>query len=237
MTDVLGEATISAVAAGDRFYGKYRGTVVDVDDPRRSGCIKVKVPEVLDEVETGWAMPCTPYTGASSGLYAIPPVGAPVWVEFEAGDVSRPIWSGGWWGPMEAPGIAASPLASPSRREIRSESGLTVALDDDGKELLVSDGAGTTLLKIKATSGQIEITALAQVQLEAPRIKHGKGASEPAVLGQQLFSYLSQLATLFNSHIHPGEMAAGIFPVTPMVPVAPFPPPPPSLLSLKNALE
>ena len=30
----------------------------------------------------------------ASGFYAIPPIGAGVWIEFEAGDVSRPIWVG-----------------------------------------------------------------------------------------------------------------------------------------------
>jgi hypothetical protein len=31
------------------------------------------------------------------GFWAIPPVGANVWIEFEGGDPSHPIWSGGFW--------------------------------------------------------------------------------------------------------------------------------------------
>jgi hypothetical protein len=37
--------------------------------------------------------------------------------------------------------------------------------------------------------------------------------------------------------VHPGELALGIFPVTPAPPVAPMPPPSPSLLSIKVLLE
>ena len=50
-----------------------------------------------------WALPCVPYAGTTSGFFAIPPVGAGIWIEFEAGDVSRPIWSGAWWGSGELP--------------------------------------------------------------------------------------------------------------------------------------
>ena len=231
------ELTVSVDTATDRYYGKYRGLITDVNDPQHAGRVKVKVPEVLADVETGWALPCTPYAGTNTGLYTIPPVNAPVWVEFEAGDVSRPIWSGGWWGPNEAPGSPSSSTPAPGRRELRSESGLTVALDDDAGELLVSDSNGNNLMRIKAQSGQIEITASSQITLEATSIKHGSNATEPAVLGQQLTTYLNQLVTLFNAHMHPGQMAAGVLPVTPAPPVGPFTPPTPSILSTKNTVE
>ncbi len=233
----IAELTTSVDASTDRFYGKYRGQVADTNDPLQSGRVKVSVPEVLGDVQTGWALPCTPYASKGHGLYTIPPVGASVWVEFEAGDVSRPIWTGGWWGPSEAPGAPSSPLPSPNRRELVSETGLTVALDDDSGELLISDANGTNLMRIKAQAGQIELTALTQVTIEATRILHGQGATEPAVLGNQLLTYLTQLVTMFNTHLHPGELAAGVIPVTPAPPVAPFPPAPPTLLSLKNSVE
>ena len=63
------------------------------------------------------------------------------------------------------------------------------------------------------------------------------GAAHPAVLGDLLLSYLAQLVAMFNAHVHPGELALGIFPVTPAPPVAPMPPPSPTLLSIKVLLE
>ncbi|MGW7018090.1 phage baseplate assembly protein V [Streptomyces decoyicus] len=233
---MLEDTVLSLAVRADRYYGKYRGEVTDVDDPLKSGRMKAKVPEVLGDVETGWALPCVPYAGSASGLYAIPEKGTPIWVEFEAGEPSRPIWAGCWWGPLEAPGAPTSPLPSPTRRELRSESGLTVALDDDGHTLVISDGTGQNLLQIEANSGQVQLQALTQVTLEAPIIGHGQNAGEPAVLGTQLLSYLSQIVTQLNTHIHPGQAtAAG--PVTPAPPVPALSPPASTLLSLKNMVE
>ena len=79
----------------DRFYGKYRGIVVNNIDPLNLGRLMAMVPEVLGEVPSGWASACAPYAGPQAGLFAVPPIGAGVWIEFEAGDTSRPIWVGG----------------------------------------------------------------------------------------------------------------------------------------------
>ena len=68
-----------------RYYGKYRGTVTNNADPENLGRVKAQVPGVLGQAETGWALPCTPYAGNGSGVYAVPEPGATVWIEFEAG--------------------------------------------------------------------------------------------------------------------------------------------------------
>lgn len=81
------------------YYGKYRGYVHDVDDPDGRGRIRAIVPRLLGaETPTGWALPCAPYAGPDQGLYTVPDVGAGVWIEFEEGDLHRPIWAGQWWG-------------------------------------------------------------------------------------------------------------------------------------------
>jgi hypothetical protein len=71
------------------------------------------------------------------------------------------------------------------------------------------------------------------VVVEAPQIELVDAASHPLVFGDELMSYLSQMVSLFNAHLHPGELAAGVLPVTPAPPVPPFQPPTPALLSLK----
>src|SRR5262249_8883078 len=81
----------------NRHFGKYRGIVTDNDDPTKRGRVKVKVPAVYDETLEVWAMPCLPYTGNNVGVYTVPEPNAGVWVEFEAGDPSYPIWTGGYW--------------------------------------------------------------------------------------------------------------------------------------------
>ncbi len=79
----------------NRFYGKYRGTVSEIDDDTLR--IKAKVPDVLGDQDTGWCEPCVPYAGPDVGIVFIPEVGAGVWIEFEKGDVSLPIWVGCYW--------------------------------------------------------------------------------------------------------------------------------------------
>jgi hypothetical protein len=89
-----------------RFYGKFRGKVVENVDPMILGRILVEVPSVPSST-LNWAMPCVPYAGPQVGFYAIPPIGANVWVEFEAGDPNYPVWVGCFWSegqvPLEAP--------------------------------------------------------------------------------------------------------------------------------------
>jgi type VI secretion system secreted protein VgrG len=89
----------------NRYYGKYRGYVSNVSDPQKQGRVKAYVPRLLGETETGWAMPCAPYAGPDQGFYAVPELGAGVWIEFEGGDLSKPIWAGTWWGKPEATDI------------------------------------------------------------------------------------------------------------------------------------
>jgi hypothetical protein len=221
----------------DRFYGKYRGLVTKTADPLALGRIQASVPEVLGDVDTGWALPCAPYAGAGAGLFTVPPVGAGVWIEFEGGDVSRPICAGTWWGTGDPPKDEQGSPAKPAMKILRSEAGLIVALDDGGQTLTLSDSAGSNLLRITVQAGTIEIKSAKRVTIEAPKIEHGKAASHPAVFGDQLLSYLSTLVSTFNAHVHPGELAAGFIPVTPAPPVALAQPPTQTLLSTKNVVE
>ncbi|HEY6724382.1 MAG TPA: phage baseplate assembly protein V [Polyangiaceae bacterium] len=223
---------------GRRFYGKYRGLVSVNVDPQNRARLKAMVPEVLGEVPTGWALPCAPYAGTGAGFFAVPPVGAGVWIEFEAGNVSRPIWTGTWWASGEVPmHETGSQAQAPTSKIFRTELGLLLAMDDLAQTITLSDGVGVNLMTIKVTQGTIQIKSAVKVQLEAPLIQHGQGGTHPAVFGDQLLTYLNQLVTMFNSHVHPGELAGGFLPVTPAPPVAPFPPATPSLISTKVVVE
>ena len=79
-----------------RFYGKYRGEVIDNDDIEGRGRILALVPGVPGML-LNWALPCTPYGGELVGFFSIPPIGANVWIEFEGGNPTHPIWSGCFW--------------------------------------------------------------------------------------------------------------------------------------------
>lgn len=83
----------------NRHFGKFRGYVHDVKDPENRGRIRAVVPRLLGEdTPTGWALPSAPYAGPDQGFFTVPELGSGVWLEFEEGDLSRPVWSGMWWG-------------------------------------------------------------------------------------------------------------------------------------------
>ncbi len=108
-----------------------------------------------------------------------------------------------------------------------------VVLNDSGPTISVSDKNGSNLVKIDVSQGQITVEASTKVVVNATQIELVDGASHPLVFGDSLLQYLNQLVTLFNTHMHPGELAAGILPVTPAPPVPPFTPATPDLLSLQ----
>ena len=78
----------------EKYYGKYRGTVVNNVDPMLTGRIQAIVPDVSAVAPTSWAMPCFPVAGIQTGSLGVPPVGAGVWIEFERGDPDYPVWTG-----------------------------------------------------------------------------------------------------------------------------------------------
>jgi phage baseplate assembly protein gpV len=209
------------------YYGKYRGQVTDNNDPNNLGRVKAKVPRVLGDEETGWALPAFIYGGASEqGFFAVPDVGAGVWIEFEGGDLSYPIWSGTWFTSGDIP-----ESAQPSKKVLKTKKGHKIVFDDDGGSLEITDSNGNT---VTMDSSTVKVAAgnASKVVIDAPQIELVANASHPVVFGDELMQYLNQIVQIFQSHMHPGE-TAGPFPVTPMAPVPPMPAPTPSLLSTK----
>jgi len=116
-------------------YGKYRGFVADNHDPKKLGRLKVRVPSVFRNEVVGWALPCMPYGGVTQqGMFMIPDVDAQIWVEFEEGDISRPIWVGTFWQQEgDSPDEAAKD--EPTTRMLQTRSGHILQFDDaDGEE-------------------------------------------------------------------------------------------------------
>jgi uncharacterized protein involved in type VI secretion and phage assembly len=122
----------------NRFFGKYRGVVEEVDpDTMR---IKATVPAVLADTST-WCMPCVPFAGNGSGFCFLPEVGSGVWIEFEAGDVAYPLWTGCYWFTGEAPEDAAEKV-----RLLVTASGAKLVFDDDAGEIRLEDENGASIV-------------------------------------------------------------------------------------------
>lgn len=110
-----------------KVYGKYSGEVINNQDPELLGRITVRVPSIFGATQAVLARPCLPY-----GHFFIPPVGAKVWVEFEAGDLNYPLWVGTWYPEGTTPAEAA--LDPPDSRVIQTASGHTIQLFDQADE-------------------------------------------------------------------------------------------------------
>ena len=153
------------MTAGAKYYGKYRGTVVQNVDPEQRGRIQAMVPDVSNIVPTTWATACVPLAGKSMGTYVVPQIGAGVWIEYEQGDPDYPIWTGGFWGvAAEVPPLALA--GNPASPSIVLQTGLqnTISLSD------VPGPTGGILLK-SATGAMIVVNDLGIT------ISNGKGAT------------------------------------------------------------
>ncbi len=161
-----------------RYFGKYRGLVATIaPDPTLRGRIQVIVPAVLGE-SIVWAMPCVPYAGRNVGFHMLPAIGAGVWVEFEAGDPSYPIWSGCYWAQGEVP--AADNLQTV--KYIRTET-LTLRIDDLLNQLVIETITGSRItvgaLDIKIEAIQVDTSSGARsVNVNPARVSTNKGAQE-----------------------------------------------------------
>lgn len=211
-----------------RFFGKYRGIVKDNQDPTQRGRLEVFVPAVMDQKPV-WAMPCLPYGGNNMGIYTIPEPGTGVWVEFEAGDPSYPIWVGCFWGDGEVPQNNRNVSATPPLKILRTQQGLMVTLDDQQQAIAISDKNGNNLINIEVQQGKVTVKGNLKVVVEAPQIELVGNATHPVVFGDQLLQYLNQLVQVYLTHTH--VVGSPASPSAP--PVPPITPPSPNLLSKK----
>ncbi|HME37166.1 MAG TPA: phage baseplate assembly protein V [Candidatus Sulfotelmatobacter sp.] len=166
----MNEQTIQDVieSVRGRFYGKYRGTVTEVDPATMR--IKAKVPSVYGETESGWALPCVPYAGDSVGFAFLPEVDSAVWIEFEAGNVSFPVWTGGFWLSQQAPSDAA-----PAVKVIVTKQ-LKLLFDDDQDSITLQDSNGNS---VTLDSSGITLTRGSQtVQVSDSEVNINSGALE-----------------------------------------------------------
>ena len=173
-------------AQATRYFGKYRGTVLNNLDPEQRGRLTLSVPAVLGAIPSTWAEPCAPLagpTGPPMGVYFVPPIGTGVWVEFENGDPSYPVWVGCRFGvasdvpTLARAGIPAAPnlvlqtlgqhslvlsdLPGPTGGlMLKSATGASIIVNDTGIYITNGKGAGITLVgpTVTINNGALTIT-------------------------------------------------------------------------------
>jgi phage baseplate assembly protein gpV len=161
---------------GGKLYGKYPAEVVDnqpPDDGAHRGELTVKVPGILEETPQGTgeqplqaiARPCF-----QPGFFFVPDIGARVWVEFAAGDVNQPVWTGVWYPSDASPQTSDDQAPVEQQKIIRTTSGHVIQLDDtDGEEKIVIFAKGGAVVEIKSDE-TISITGKS-VTIETDELK------------------------------------------------------------------
>jgi hypothetical protein len=148
-----------------------------------------------------------------------------VWVEFEAGDPSYPIWVGCFWADGQVPKNERGTQAAPPLKIIRSQKGLLVTLDDKQQVITLSDKDGNNLVTIEVQQGKVTVKGAQKVVVEAPQIELVENATHPVVLGDKLLQYLNRLVVAYQLHTHT--------PSPPSPPSTPLPPATPDLISTR----
>lgn len=180
MADLM-EQTVERLVerVGSSYFGKYRGIVTDVDDPSNQCRIRATVPAVLGEQACGWALPAAPFAGDGHGMVMLPKVGSGVWIEFEAGRLDNPIWSGAWWASGQRPDPQGAGV-----RVIVSEKGHTLILDDEADEVKLVHGSGP---EIKMTATEIVLTCGAcEIKISSQNISLNNGLIKVGLAGVSL---------------------------------------------------
>jgi uncharacterized protein involved in type VI secretion and phage assembly len=163
----------------EKFYGKYRGLVLNNIDPMQMNRLQVQVPDVAGLIPVTWAMPCVPLAGLQNGMVALPVIGSGVWVEFEQGNPDYPIWVGCFWGsaaevPVLAhatpPGLSAITLQTPL------QNGLTISdLPGPTGGIMLKSATGATLI-VNDTGIYIQNGKGASIIMTGPTVNVNAGA-------------------------------------------------------------
>jgi uncharacterized protein involved in type VI secretion and phage assembly len=163
----------------ERYYGKYRGVVLNNVDPMQQGRLQVQVPDVAGLTPVTWALPCVPVAGIQNGMYALPLIGSGVWVEFEQGDPDKPIWVGCFWGSAaEVPALARAtpPGIQGITLQTTLQNGLTVSdLPGPTGGILLRSATGASLI-VNDTGIYIQNGKGASITLIGPTVTVNNGA-------------------------------------------------------------
>jgi len=158
-----------------RYYSCYRGYVADNNDPEYMGRLKVNVPEIHGKgVPNYWAWSKGIYAGNQEGFYVIPKKGDSIWVSFEAGDPSKPVWEYGWWAKKESPETGR---VKDQTNSVFQSGGHRLEFDSKEERVRITNKAGFVI----------------EMNKEGISLGKNSAGDEPAVLGDTLQKLLEDI--------------------------------------------
>lgn len=200
----------------NRFYSIYRGIVKDNRDPRNTNSLLVYIPEVLNGI-TVWAYAKgQPGFAQWGGKFFTPNPGDVVYITFENGDASMPLWEYHGWADNECP----YPLDKPGFAGIVTPQGNSIIIDEVHNTLKIS------------FKGKVLINAAEDVVINSDTMVHLSGTkgvviNEGKNLGlikikeltdklNKTIEELNQLKLELSTHTHTAPNGPTSPPVTPL---------------------
>lgn len=172
----------------NRYYSIYRGVVSENKDPEFRGRLKIQCPAAYQSTHYEyWALPSGLPSGETT-LWQIPSVGDVVWVQFEGGDVSKPVWSWGAFAGNKAPKAAKVDGVNIKATVWQSASGHRLILDDKNGVVTIETARG----------GKVVIDKDSTIILDAPNVVLSQ-AAQAAVRGDDLKRLLTQVLTALET--------------------------------------
>lgn len=162
-------------------HGLVTAEVIDNDDPRKLGRIRVRERGGNPENVAGspWARQITPFAGNGRGIAFLPEIGDEVMLGFEEGDPERPYVLGSVWNGQDV-------CPGPAPKRIITKSGNQIVMDDAGIIEIFSPN-GTCLMQfsndVKGTpritihsEGDLILEAKERIQLNCKTLVEVVGA-------------------------------------------------------------
>lgn len=206
MADLTQQIVDHGLDAVGRHYSVYRGVVSDIEDPLNMDRLLVFVPE-LDIQE--WALPRGSHGSHVCGFRAhpLPKVQDIVYVTFEDGNPSLPLWEWHSWAEFQRP-------------EEFDDPDVCGLITPKGTQILVNDRTGEVFIKAKQRMA-IQAEGDDGIAIQAEKIY--LNSSDQVIVNQgkygvidinelteklnQLVREVNVLRSTFNTHTHPGVQA------------------------------
>jgi uncharacterized protein involved in type VI secretion and phage assembly len=162
---------------GTRYYGKYRATVLNNVDTENRGRVQVQLADRYGLFPSTWAMPSFPVASIQHGICVIPPIHASVWIEFEAGDLDFPVWSGGFFeNAGEMPALAAAGTPATPNIVMQTTGQVTLLLSDNPLANVLIKSASGAMIQIGSSGILISNGQGAVISLSGPTVSVNNGA-------------------------------------------------------------
>lgn len=160
-----------------KLYGKYRGIVVDNNDPLKLGRLKIRVQAAYGDQARDvlpWAWPCFADGGtAGNGIFHVPEIGAGVYVEFlcknSVPDTSYPVWSGSWHASGATPAeVEGEPADAHYYKVYHTPGGHKVVIcDKPGSKRILIEHADGPLIELSSSGIKIKGNVVVEGSINA----------------------------------------------------------------------